>query len=179
MQSITSDSEANSWVAPWPGYGGTISCSKKAEGYFLCDNGLMVNMSTYDIFATSKDGITRPKSVAFVTEKGMMRKNNNGTTIDVGVTIIPRGDNELEGVLSSKELTGSMFTRMFYTNGHGLKYFKLVDHQRGLTGTDIYTYKVDWEGKETTIVPDFAPKPKTEDKEESNQATSDAPKSNS
>ena len=64
--------------------------------------------------------------------------------------------------MSSKELTGSMFTRMFYMQGHGLNTFKLVDHQRGLTGTDIYTYKVDWEGKKATIVPDFAPKPKTE-----------------
>ena len=179
VQAITSDSEANSWVAPWPGYGGTISCSRKAEGYFLCDNGLMVNMSTYDVFATSKDGITRPKSVAFVTEKGMTKKTNNGATIDIGITIIPRSDNELEGVLSSKELTGSMFTRMFYTSGHGLKYFKLIDHQHGLTGTDIYTYKVDWEGKETTIVSDFAPQPKTDDKKETNQAVQDASQSNS
>ena len=56
-----------------------------------------------------------------------------------------------------------MFTRMFYMQGHGLKYFKLFDHQRGLTGTDIYTYKIDWEGKNTTIVQDYLKKPTKEE----------------
>ena len=58
-------------------------------------------------------------------------------------------------MISSNELTGSIFTRMFYMQGHGLKYFDLVNHQRGLTGTDIYTYKIDWEGKNATIVNDY------------------------
>ena len=57
--------------------------------------------------------------------------------------------------MSSEELAGSIFTRMFYMQGHSLKYFKLFNHQRGLTGTNIYTYKVDWEGKNTTIVKEY------------------------
>ena len=48
-----------------------------------------------------------------------------------------------------------MFTRMFYMRGHGLKYFKLFDHQRGLTGTDIYAYKIDWGGNNATISEDI------------------------
>ena len=27
IQAITSDSEANTWIAPWPGYGGVMSCN--------------------------------------------------------------------------------------------------------------------------------------------------------
>ena len=61
--------------------------------------------------------------------------------------------------MSSKELTGGMFTRMFYMQGHGLRYFKLFNHQRGLTGTDIYVYKIDWEGKNATIVENYLKKP--------------------
>ena len=38
------------------------------------------------------------------------------------------------------------------------KYFKLFNHQRGLTGTDIYTYKIDWEGKNATIVESYLKK---------------------
>ena len=44
-------------------------------------------------------------------------KQFNGSTIDIGLTIIPKNENELEVVLSSKELTGGMFTRMFYMQG--------------------------------------------------------------
>lgn len=155
-QAITSDSEANSWIAPWPGYGGTMSCSKNDKGLYECSNGFQINLSNYDVFGIGQEGVTRPKVAAFTTENGLLKKEFNGTTMDFGITIIPINENELKGILSSKELTGSMFTRMFFMQGHGLRYFKLFNHQRGLTGTDIYTYKVDWEGKNATVVEDYA-----------------------
>ncbi len=154
MQAITSDSEANSWVAPWPGYGGTVNCRKNEEVY-VCSNGLQINYSSYEVFGISQQGIVKPKAAAFTTENGMIRKDFSGETLDFGITIIPLNENEVEGVLSSKELTGSMFIRMFYMQGHGLKYFDLFNHQRGLTGTDIYTYKVDWTGKNVSMVQDY------------------------
>ncbi len=155
MQAITSDSEVNSWVAPWPGYGGTTSCSRKDDGIYACDNGFQINMSSYDTFAIGQQGIARPKAAAFTTKDGLLKKEFEGSTLDFGATVIPKSENDLAVVLSSTELTGSMFTRMFYMQGHGLSYFKLFDHQRGLTGTEIYTYKVDWEGKNATIVNEY------------------------
>ncbi|MBI2541643.1 hypothetical protein HYV80_02965 [Candidatus Woesearchaeota archaeon] len=155
MQSIASDSEANAWVAPWPGYGGTISCGKNNGGVYACSNGFFINMSNHDVYAFGQQGIVRPGLAAFSTEDGLLKKSFNGTTVELGITIIPKNENEFEAVMSSKELTGSMFTRMFYMQGHGLKYFKLFNHQRGLTGTDIYTYKIDWEGKNKAIVGDY------------------------
>lgn len=155
VQSITSDSEANSWVAPWPGYGGTASCSKNEQGIFVCGNGFFVNLSSEDVYAVGQQGIVRPKIAAFTTENGLFSKEFNGTVADFGMTIVPKSENEIEVVLSSKELAGSMFTRMYYMQGHGLKYFKLSNHQRGLTGTNIYSYKVDWEGEADNIVDDY------------------------
>ena len=155
MQAITSDSEANTWIAPWPGYGGATSCGKNDNGLYICGNGLQINLSSHDVFASSQQGIVRPRAAAFTTEDGILKKEFNGSTLDLGMTIIPKSENELEAVMSSKELTGGMFTRMFYMRGHGLKYFKLFNHQRGLTGTDIYVYKVDWEGGNSTIVEEY------------------------
>lgn len=166
MQAISSDSEANAWVAPWPGYGGTVSCSKNDEDIYVCGNGLQINMSNKDVFGIGQQGIVRPKAVAFTNDEGIFKREFTGTTLDFGVTAIPRNENEIELVISSKELTGGMFTRMFYMEGHGLRYFKLFNHQRGLTGTDIYTYKVDWEGKNTTIVEAFVKKPSKEERTE-------------
>ncbi len=154
VQSITSDSQANSWVAPWPGYAGTTDCSKNSEGIYSCSNGLQVNLSNYDVFAVGQQGTVRPKAAAFTTENGMLVKEFNGTA-DFGITLIPKNKDTLLGVLSSKELTGGMFTRMFFGQGHGLKYFEPFNHERGLTGTDVYVYKVDWEGKNATVVNDY------------------------
>ncbi|MBI2650108.1 hypothetical protein HYX04_02215, partial [Candidatus Woesearchaeota archaeon] len=139
----------------WPGYAGTAGCSKNSKDIYVCSNGFQINLSNYDVFGVGQEGIVRPKVAAFTTENGILKKEFNGTTINVGTTIIPKSENELEIVLSSSELTGSMFTRMFYMQGHGLRYFKLFDHQRGLTGTNIYVYKVDWQGKNTTLADNY------------------------
>ena len=166
VQSITSDSEANSWVAPWPGYAGTITCSKNGNGIFVCpqlsvgkDNTgrdipatFYINMSNYDVFGTVGGNIIRANPVAFTTENGIYKKQFEGSTVGLGFTIIPASEDNVLVVMSSPQLVGSMFTRMFYMQGHGLRYFKLLSHQKGLTGTDVYVYKVDWEGKNTTIV---------------------------
>jgi hypothetical protein len=94
----------------------------------------------------------KPSNVAFTTKDGVYKKDINGSNLGMGITFIPVNENTIHAILSSRELTGGMFTRMFHTNGHGFKHFKLFKHVTGLTGTDIYTYKIDWEGKNQTIV---------------------------
>ena len=174
IQSISSDNQANAWVASWPGFAGTIVCSKSNENLYECprisigkdNNGnniylsFKINPDNYDIYDSVQQNTVRPSAAAFVTEDGIFRKEYNGTTIGYGMTVIPRGENDVEVVLSSKELAGSMFVRMYKTKGHGLRYFKLFDEQHGLTGTNIYTYKADWEGKNVTIIDAFVKKPK-------------------
>ncbi len=164
IQAIGSDSEANTWIAPWPGYGGEITCRKNKEGIFVCSSlgvgnnvalVFNINLTDYDVYARFQDKIFKPNSAAFVTEEGIFKKRFDDTTTGHGMTVIPQNKDEVKVVISSNELTGSIFTRMFYMQGHGLKYFDLINHQRGLTGTDIYTYKVDWEGKNATIVKDY------------------------
>ncbi len=165
IQAISSDSEANTWIAPWPGYGGEMTCRKNIEGVFVCsplgvgNNVALVfniNLTSYEVYARFQDKIFKPSSAAFVTEEGIFKKRFDDTTTGHGMTIIPQNKDEVKVVISSNELTGSVFTRMFYMQGHGLKYFDLINHQRGLTGTDIYTYKVDWEGRNATIVKEYA-----------------------
>ncbi len=152
------DKRANSWIAPWPSYGGTMACSKNDNGIYECSNGLLVNMEELDVYAPSSEGIIRPKTAAFTTDNGLIKKEFSNKTRDFGVTIIPRNENEVVAVLSNNELVGGMFTRMFYMQGHGLRYFKPFSHQTGLTGANIYTYKVDWEGREQYTVPEFVKK---------------------
>lgn len=169
IQAITSDSEANAWVAPWPGYAGTVDCGKTDDGVFKCpplsvgkdssgrdiSAAFYINMSNYDVFGTVAGNVIRANPVAFTTKDGIYKKQFDGNTIGLGFTVIPTGEDNLLVVMSSPQLTGSIFTRMFYMQGHGLKYFDLLTQQKGLTGTNIYVYKVDWEGKNSTIVETF------------------------
>ncbi len=159
--------KANEWVAPWPGYAGTINCARNGDGIFECpqlsvgkDNSgrdvyasFFINMTGYDVFGKVGGTEIRANPVAFTTEDGIYKKQFDGNTFGLGFTVIPAGEDSVLVVMSSPQLVGSMFTRMFYMQGHGLKYFKLFNHpSRGLTGTDIYVYKVDWDGKNATIV---------------------------
>lgn len=170
VQAITSDSEANSWVAPWPGYAGTMNCGKNDNNVFVCpqlsvgkDNSgrdvlatFYINMSNNDVYGTVGSNVIRANPVAFTTENGILKKQFEGNVFGLGFTIIPTSEENAFVVMSSPQLVGSLFTRMFYMQGHGLKYFKLFNHPpRGLTGTDIYVYKVDWEGKNITIVDSY------------------------
>ena len=176
IQSITSDNEANTWIAPWPSYAGITDCIRSDKSkIYVCGNGLQVNLSNYDVFGIGQQGILRPKSAAFASKDGLFRKDFEGATLDFGITLVPKSENEITGILSMKELVGGMFTRMFYMKGHGLKYFKVIDHQLVFPGsqleTNIYVYKVDWEGGNATIVQDYADILEKISKEESSEAT--------
>lgn len=157
IQSLNTPNEANAWISPWPGYGGTAGCSRnnESENLVVCSNGFQINLTSMDIFGMGQQGAVRPALFAYPVEDGVKIKSFDGNTVPVGFTLVPKSKNSYEIVLSSPELAGSMFTRMFYMNGHGLSYFKPFSHERGLTGTDIYVYKADWEGGNMTIVNEY------------------------
>ena len=181
MQSKITDSDGNAWIAPWPGYAGTFNCERvEISPVFDCSAvrigrdsegrdisvKFAVNTSHYDVAGyVGNNPVVRPSIIAFATKTGFIRKDINDSNLGMGITFFPLGENSLEAVLSSRELVGGMFTRMFYMKGSGLKYFKNFRHDKSITGTDIYTYKMDWEGKNATILPEyeaFYDKPKQE-----------------
>jgi len=157
IQSLNTPNEANAWISPWPGYGGTVGCSRnnESESSVACSNGFQINLTNMDIFAVGQQGTVRPKLFAYPVKDGVKIKEFAEGTVSIGFTLVPKSRNSYEIVLSSPELAGSIFTRMFYMNGHGLKHFDLFGHERGLTGTDIYVYKADWEGGNMTIVSEY------------------------
>ena len=85
IQSITSDSEANSWIAPLAGLRRDNKLQQEDRDISYAVMDLQVNLSSYDVFGNLSKRHSKAKSVAFMTEKGMIRKKNNGTTIDFGL----------------------------------------------------------------------------------------------
>jgi len=167
VQSITTSSQANNWIAPWPGYAGTGGCSKINNQTISCNIAgipLIINLSTYGAYAETSSGRLHPKLVSFPTNEGIILKEYNESLITLqngrhfGLALIKNGDS-YSAVATDSDLTGSMFTRMFYQEGIGLKYFKKFSDVTSVFGGRIIVWKVNWEGNETNIIAVTKPEP--------------------
>ncbi len=153
VKAIPTAEEGNRWVAPWPGYAGSASCSRKSpeEQVFTCSNGFTFNYTSKDVYAYSQGALVHPKIIAYATKNGVKIKEFKENSIDMGITFIPESKDSFTAILSSPELAGGMFTVMYYMNGHGLRYFEPFFSEKGLIGTEVKVYKARWEGGEPHI----------------------------
>ena len=83
------------------------------------------------------------------------------------MVLVPQG-NEYSYVMMDSPLEDSMFTRLYFMDGHGLTRFRKFSEQESVIRNRIVVWKVDWDGGEKnkvyfveqaqneTIVPDVA-----------------------
>jgi hypothetical protein len=158
-QALPGEGEANAWIAPWPGFvRGLAGCSRKEE-FIQCGNGITVNLTSDD---ARVDGI-RAAYFNFINRDGefVQRPLKDGDA-RFAVTLIPQRGGEFEALAASPELASSMFTRMFFMEGHGLRYFRPFRTDRQVTGGIIHTYKADWDGGEPNVMAVLKPREKVE-----------------
>src|SRR3989338_6427889 len=158
VQSITTSDKANNWIAPWPGYAESGSCSKIDNDTLSCSiSGIPVifNLTTKEAYAESQQGRVHPKAASFPTDKGIILKLYNESVItlqnsrNLGVALIIDGES-YNVVAMDSDLTASMFTRLFYQEGIGLKHFKKFSDETSMFGSRIIVWKVDWEGNDAS-----------------------------
>ena len=156
VESVTNSQQANNWIAPWPGYAGTVGCSKIDNETLKCSN-FLVNLTTYDVYVPTGESNKHPKQASFQTNEDLIVKKYNESIITLqngrglGVALIKRGDS-YNMLQMDEALTAGMFTRLFYMEGIGLKHFKKFSDERSFTGGRVIVWKVDWEGKEKNII---------------------------
>jgi len=156
---LAGETEANTWIAPWPGYlSGQGECTSQ-ENLMVCANGLLINTTNYEARIKMRDGEGLPKSIAYIDANGDFTvKQFNNSNIEVSAVIIPNENGGFSSILCAPELAGSMFTRLYFFEGHGLKQFKPFDTQRQLTGGMIYVWKIGWEAGEPNVMKMFVKK---------------------
>ncbi|NOZ80527.1 MAG: hypothetical protein GXP63_02545 [DPANN group archaeon] len=164
--------DPNQWIAPWPSYAsGLNSCGNAGEKLLRCANGIMVNLSKepWEAYIESRGQRVYPRVLAYPTVEGMEQVKHVGDDVlrtndgrELGLTLVPNGKGYQMLILSPK-LAASMFTRLFYLQAHGLKYFHLFTQQRTISGGNIFVYNVTWQGGEMNLKDEL--KPKTEVKE--------------
>ncbi len=160
IQGLTSDSATDAWISQWPGISGGVESCSESDGLIRCNDGLIVNVTTYDAFYSTTQGNLHPISIVYPTADGKVvekRFENNTIPQDLSVLIFPSG-NGYGRVVASPQLINSMFIRMFYLKGQGLTHFKLLTRQTGFTGTDIWVWQADWQGRQENIMSELIPK---------------------
>jgi len=155
VQAIKDETEANTWIAAWPSYvAGEASCSID-NSTLVCYNTLSsqtfaikIDLATMNATIPTQSGDMYPYSLVYPTENGVgeifyTTENNKDKIIPYTIMISNKG-NSTFNVVMQPELAKSMFTRLFFMDGHGLEHFELFSAERDITGQNIYVWKVKW-----------------------------------
>ncbi|MDA1196596.1 MAG: hypothetical protein O2779_01375 [Nanoarchaeota archaeon] len=159
IQAITDSEEANRWIAPWPSYQGEATCQEDEEGIISCtiQQGvtIKINLATLDTTGVSTpQGPKFPNSISIAREDGSIDSvQYDENEIGVSLTLYPTSDKRYRAVLTHPKLAESMFTKLFFMNGHGTTYFEKFSDRSSFTGERIIVWKVNWDGNATNEVP--------------------------
>jgi dolichyl-phosphooligosaccharide-protein glycotransferase len=150
MTALITDRQINDWIAPWPSYGGVVGCSIVSEDVRRCNlpagNNqaipMEINLTSMDAYVNVNGQILRPNNFGYLdSDDEFIIKEYDENNFGYGVTLI-EGNNV---VFMSEELTGSMFTRLFYMDGKGLNSFEKFHEVFDVSGQRISTWKVNWQ----------------------------------
>jgi dolichyl-diphosphooligosaccharide--protein glycosyltransferase len=155
---IRNSDEANSWIAPWPSYASGVNGCAQQNATILCPLGVQggtvnirISLENRTAVVQSPQGNTYPNAVVFPTEEGIAKTTYTNNTMGFAMTLLKQGENWAY-VASSPGLEDSMFTRLYFMDGHGLSKFKKFSEQQSVIGNRIVVWDVDWDGTEKNQV---------------------------
>ncbi|HTY44971.1 MAG TPA: STT3 domain-containing protein [Patescibacteria group bacterium] len=111
----------------------------------LFDNGIVVDRektAAYFRDETTGSWITAGK-VIWATEKTLKETINSQGNADYAVLFFQEADN-YKATLCTAPLTETLFFKLYFLQGRGLKYFQLDARQQEPGHTTIYLYKINW-----------------------------------
>ncbi len=157
VQSITDSSTANTWISGWPNFqSNAVTCPIEGTTAKCSMSGIPVEVSTLDFdvrLPAADGGVKRPSKVSYPTPTEIKtREYEDG--IGIGLIIWPDGDS-LKIVAADQKQVDSVFTRLFFFNGHGLKYFNRFSETSSPVGNRILIWSVDWNGTSPIIRDEF------------------------
>ncbi len=142
--------DADRWIAPWPGYlTGTQGCEKISEDKLRCPgsvqgNNFIVNIDLTDHTAKFEtQGDVYPNSIVYVVEEEIVEKKFSGNTAGFSIVLIPTGS-DFAFLAADPLQANSIFAKLYFLQGHGLKCFSKFDDVQNLNGGRIITWKMDY-----------------------------------
>jgi asparagine N-glycosylation enzyme membrane subunit Stt3 len=148
--------EGDQWISPWPSYmSGETACSVNGD-IVKCPNSLEINLTDHDAYFNTQDGKKHPASLVYAAKTDLVEKKFDDS-IPYSVILIPKGDS-YDMVLCNPLLANSMFTRLFYFDGHGSTHFTKFSDVTSFTGDRIIIWKVSWTPGEKSVMDDMKDK---------------------
>ena len=145
------EGQANNWIGPFSGYSGQVGCFfdqsinlsnnnsiNNTSSNILNCNGLLIDWDNKNALGEIQ-GI-QVHSFVYVENNDLKDKiiNPNG---EVSLAILP---DLKSAVVMDKKLSTGVFTRLFYYDGIGSKYFEKFSDVRDATGARIIVWRVKW-----------------------------------
>ena len=144
--------DADRWITDWYSYRSDFSNCNVNSNIVRCGNGLIVDLNTKDAkFIVEEGKEAHPKSLVYATKDDVVEKEFKENTVPYSAALIPDG-NSYKSVLMDPVLARSMFTRLYFFKGHGLKYFMLFSDSRSVIGQYIQVWKVSFEPNKPVVV---------------------------
>ncbi|MEK6904993.1 MAG: hypothetical protein AABX24_01190 [Nanoarchaeota archaeon] len=150
LHSEIKSTDADRWVSPWPGYiTGPQGCEKNAENKLRCVGSIQgknyiinIDLTDYSAKFESQNEVY-PNSMVYATQKEIVEKQFTGTTAGFSIILIPTGSDYV--LLAADPLqANSVFTQLFFMQGHGLKCFSKFDETQNINGGRIITWRMDY-----------------------------------
>jgi asparagine N-glycosylation enzyme membrane subunit Stt3 len=141
LKTISTEDEANAWIAPWPGYAQQIGCSKQDNSILIC-GGVTVDLTTKDTNINTDKGTQKPYSIVY-SENNEFYEKKFDSELQQSIILLQEGNN-YKIVVASPETAISTFTKLYFYNGVGMKQFKKFTEETQITGEKIIVWKIEW-----------------------------------
>ncbi|MFT4343314.1 MAG: STT3 domain-containing protein [Candidatus Woesearchaeota archaeon] len=136
------EARADQWVAGWPGYYSNRAGCQTAGGTTQCGNGIVVDRTDMTGFLATQQGNVPLASVSYINDDGEFVVIPGESDAQFSALLLPDGSSIIADPLHA----GSMFTRLFFYGGHGLRHFEqFYDTTQILGGGRILTWRVHWD----------------------------------
>ncbi|HDP73524.1 MAG TPA: hypothetical protein ENN46_01020 [Candidatus Woesearchaeota archaeon] len=146
---------ADQWVSPWPSYvGSEIGCTRKNNDTLECTRmfsatqgvKVFINLASMEAYVNQMENRSRPHSFMYYDEDGNSYvKEYDSPVLDLSVTLKERADGSYQIIVGDPLLRNSIFTRLFFLEGHGTKYFEQFSNIRDVFGQRVIVWTIDWE----------------------------------
>jgi len=152
LRSLKDQGSINAWIAPWPGYMSGINQCGNEGNISVCPFSqggnqipVYVDFEKKECYVVGQDGKkVYPQMVAFIDGNSFDLIKHSQDTIGFGIDIVKSGAS-VGAMFTSPELTGSMFTRLFFFEGAGLSSFQKFYDTTNVYGERIIAWKIAWD----------------------------------
>lgn len=150
LHSEIQSTEADKWIAPWPGYLTTANC-RVENTTLVCPVNMNQGTFTINIDMKTKDatinagsqGIVHPNSFVYADRNGLWEKKFSEKLVGFSAVLLPSNDN-FQLMIVDPAHAYSTFTKLFFFDGHGQKCFAKFDDVRQFTGGRVITWVMDY-----------------------------------